>query len=142
MARMGLLIATDDWDKVDVFRKFLTTQSRSVWRTKGKYTPEYLSQIPYPINLYFFHRNIINFRAKCTGIYRGTTENWPLTDSPPEYRFSTTPYTLFIVINEIHEVKETHISNFPKWENPSISFRNGQLGILKVEDVLDAWIIG
>ena len=134
---MALLIATDDWGKIDVFRQFLTTQSRAVWRTKGKYTPEYLSQIPFPINLYFFHRNIVKFRAKCSGIYRDTKENWPLTDSPPEYRSSTTPYTLFIVINEIHKVNETHISDFPRWENPKISYNNGQLGILKVIDIFE-----
>ena len=59
MGKMAILLAADDWMKVDNYQEFLRSHPKTGWRTCGRYTPEYLQGIPYPLRVYFFHRNII-----------------------------------------------------------------------------------
>ena len=135
MRKMAILLATDDWVKMDDLQEFLRNHPRTVWRTCRQYTSECLQEIPYPLNMYFFHRNIIRYRANCIEIARAT--GWPISEVSPEYRSDSTPYTTFIVMDRLEGIKETHISCFPKWDNPEECFRRGQLGLLRVEDIFE-----
>jgi hypothetical protein len=136
MSTMAILLATDDWSKMSIFQAFLAREPQAVWRTQGHYTPEYLADIPYPLNLYFFHKSIVGYRANCTGIFRGAQADWHLSLTPPEFRPDTTPYTTFVVIDRLEKIADTHVSSFPKWDNPEERFQRGQFGLLRVRDIL------
>lgn len=138
MNKMAVLLATDDWDKMRIFQEFLAKHSQAVWRTRGRYTPQYLGQIPYPINLYFFHRNVVRYQATCSGIYHDTAANWPLSDSPPEFRSDKTPFSTFVVLTRLRKIGDVHISNFHKWDNPNEHFQRGLLGLMRVQDLVEA----
>jgi hypothetical protein len=135
--KIALLIETDDWNKMLVFQNFLAENPKTVWRTKLNYSTEFLESFDYPINLYFFHRNTIKYKANCLGIYRGRRADWPLTLSPPEYRAELIDYTNYFVLDRIVRVGDTHISEFPKWDNPNNYYPRGIQGLLWVADILD-----
>ena len=135
MTAMAILLATNDWSKMSIFQAFLAREPQAVWRTQGRYTPEYLAGIPCPLNLYFFHRSIVGYRANCTGIFQRTQADWLLM-TPPEFRPDATPYTTFIVIDRLEKIADTHVSSFPKWDKPEERFERGQFGLLRVKDIL------
>lgn len=133
--KMAFLLATDNWDKMDVYEAFLTKHDHFAWRMGGQYSSEYLSQIQYPINVYFFHENLIKFRAKCKNIVM--EQSWSLKDIPPQYREDNPSYTMYLEFTKLERVPETHISEFPKWGNPKKYFDRGNLGLLRAIDVFE-----
>jgi hypothetical protein len=135
MSTMAILLATDDWSKMSIFQAFLAREPQAVWRTRRQYTPEYLADIRYPLNLYFFHKSIVGYRANCTGIFQRTQADWLLM-TPPEFRPDATPYTTFIVIDRLAKIADTHVRSFPKWDKPEERFERGQFGLLRVKDIL------
>jgi hypothetical protein len=135
MSTMAILLATDDWSKMSVFQAFLAREPQVVWRTQGQYTPEYLAAIPVPLNLYFFHKSIVRYRANCTRISQDPKAEW-LIMTPPEFRPDATPFTNFIVMNRLEKIADTHVSSFPKWDKPAERFERGQIGLLRVKDIL------
>jgi hypothetical protein len=137
MPKMALLLATDEWQKMEVFRTFLSHAPKAIWRSQMKFKPETLAAIPFPINLYFFHESLVGYRANCVDIQRGNPTDYPLSLSPPEYRDDTRPFTTFIFIDRLDPIAETHISVFPKWRNPERRYKQGILGLLRVRDILD-----
>lgn len=160
MAKMALLLSTDDWDKLPVQQRFADDHGLSVWRTRGRYNT-FLEDIPYPVNLYFFHASVICYRARCTRIDRvSRTEtgytltsydnasspttppaglvsarHYRLEDVPDAFRSDPVAYTLFYEIDKLAETPATHISRFPKWQKPGEFYDRGQLGLFKVVDV-------
>jgi hypothetical protein len=134
MSAMAILLATDDWSKMSIYQAFLAGEPQAVWRTRRRYTPGYLADIPYPLNLYFFHKSIVGYRANCTGISQGTRAEWH-SSTPPEFRPDATPFTTFIVINQLEKIADAHVSSFPKWDKPNERFERGQLGLLRVRDI-------
>ena len=136
MPKMALLLATDTWEKMDIFQRFLVNAPKALWRTRGKLTPEYLSQLSYPLGLYFFHRSIIKFRANCTCISRGNSQDWPLSMTPPEFRQDREPYSMFTEISQLERVEDTPIWKFPKWNDPQKSYTRGLQALVKVQDIL------
>ena len=137
MSRMALLTSTDDWDKMTIYQRFLAGNAQAIWRRGGNNSQEYLNRIPYPVNLYFFHRSVVKFRARCIGISRGNPSDWPLTITPPEFRGSRTPYTMAITIDRLEGVRDTHISKFPKWDRPKESYQQGGLPLYSVQDIYE-----
>ncbi len=135
MPKMALLLATDDWRKMEVFENFLAYAPKAVWRSQMTYKPETLAAIPYPIDLYFFHESVVGYRANCVDIQRGTPTDWPLSLCPPGYHDDTRPFTTFIFVDRLEAVAKTHISLFPKWKNPEERYRRGILGLLRVQDI-------
>jgi hypothetical protein len=136
MNKMAILLSTNKWNKMDIFQAFLAKNPRAVWRIRGGYTAEWLAGIPHHLNLYFFHRNIVGYRANCTGISSATQMDWPLSLIPPEFITDVTPYNIFIVIDRLEKIDDIHIKRFPKWEKPEERFQQGQLGLLRVRDIL------
>jgi hypothetical protein len=133
MTKMALLISTDDWSKLTLYQNFLCHNAKAVWRTRGKNKQDKLNQIPLPINLYFFHRNVVKYQARCTGIFR--TDQWPWEEIPSAFHASKIPFTIFIQIDTLSRIDEIPITEFPKWDNPKECFIRGQLGLLKVVDI-------
>lgn len=119
--KMALLLSTDSWKKMDIFRDYLSTQPRAVWRINSKYSDSYRKNIPFPINLYFFHENKIRFRARCVNISR--ENKWSIEVIPPKFRNHTTSYRTFIEIERVEQISEMHIKEFRKWDNPKWIFR-------------------
>src|SRR5690242_2848147 len=115
MPKMALLLATDTWEKMGIFQDFLETHPTAIWRSKQKLTPETLGAIPFPINLYFFHRNVIGYRAHCVDIQRGNPTDWPLSLTPPAFHDDHEPYTMGLFFDKFETVQATHIRLFPKW---------------------------
>ncbi len=118
MPKMALLLATDSWEKMEIFQRLLADTPKAVWRNRSKLTPEYLDRIPFPLNLYFFHRNVIRYRAICTSIARGEARDWPLWMTPPEFRDATDPFSMFVEICRLDQIEDTPIECFPKWDHP------------------------
>lgn len=133
MPTLVLLMATDAWDKVETHRTFLRHHQPTVWRTRGRYTQKWLDQLQFPLNLYFFHRSEVRYRAHVSLISH--TAGWPLVDIPPEYHNDLTPYRLFIVIDSISPINSLPIRAFVKWDNPEQRYNRGQLGLLRVQDI-------
>lgn len=134
MTKLALLMSTDDWNKVEIHRTFLSLHSRTVWRTQSRYSSHWVAQFKFPLRLYFFHRNEIRFSTTVMAIDRD--EHWALDDIPPEFRSDPTPYRLFITMVHIAPIDPIHIWDFPKWVNPLDHFTHGQFGLLRVVDIL------
>ena len=133
--KMALLLSTDDWDKIKVQKEYLKKHPpKTIWRTRQRYTPEYLKQIRYPLTLYFFHRSIVRACAHCIGIASIPAASHRVENVPPEFHDDLTPYSIFIEIDKIDYVSATHISEFRKWDDPEAFFDRGQFGLLKVID--------
>lgn len=132
MLPMALLISTDSWEKVQVYQAFLESHQPAVWRTKGRYTSEYISQIKMPLNLYFYHRNVVRYQAVCQCIHRGT--GWPLEDVPQQFHVDQEPYRLFICLKSLRPIDDLPLHAFKRWDDPETCFERGQLGLLKAVD--------
>lgn len=132
---MALLLATDDWRKMEVFTRHLAVNPKAVWRNRLNYSQDFLDNIHFPINLYFFHKSVIKYRARCIGISRGSSEDFPLKYSPIEYRSDAGKFTNGIFIENLEKVKDIHIREFPKWEDPGTHYQQGQLGLIRVVDI-------
>jgi hypothetical protein len=137
MNNMALLLATDDWNKMDAYQRHLSKHPQAAWRAKRHYTADYLHQIPFPVHLYFFHRNMIRYRARCTDIV--AKSEWPLADVPPKFHSDENQYSLIILIDSLAKIPDQHISSFSRWEDPMQHFERGRLGLLGVIDV--TWTI-
>ena len=135
MPKLALLLSTDDWDKIQLQKKFLESHPTTIWRTRQRYTPEYLKQIRYPLNLYFFHRSNVEACAHCLRIERIPEVRYRVLNVPPEFHDDPTPYSIFIEMDKVVEVTATHIRDFPKWDDPETCFDRGQFGLLKVIDI-------
>ncbi|MBN1168414.1 hypothetical protein JXA63_00835 [Candidatus Woesebacteria bacterium] len=135
--KIALLMSTNDWEKMNIYLKHLSKNQRAAWRNNLKYSKRFLESIGYPINLYFFHRNIVKFRANCVGIFQKKDRMWLDGEIPEEYKSSKTEFTTAVYFDKLKRVKDTHISEFPKWDDPSESFERGQQGLLRVVDLLD-----
>jgi hypothetical protein len=103
MNKMALLLATDAWKKLDAFQRHLSKHPQVVWSAKGTYTTDYLHQIPYPVNLYFFHGNMIGYRARCTDIV--STGEWSLAQTPP--KLSLCWWGIKSTLSGIHQLDES-----------------------------------
>ena len=133
--KMAFLLATDSWTKMDVYQDFLVKKLKVTWRMGGAYTTQYISQIEVPINIYFFHRNVIKYRAVCKSISHKTPA---LSEIPLIYQHrDPPPYTIFLELRKVERIFDKPISSFPKWSNPKECYKRGQLGLLKVVDMLE-----
>ncbi len=136
MKKMALLLATDDWKKMEIYQKFLSENQITVWRIKNPYTKEWVSNIQFPVNLYFYHKSCIRYSASCKGIILGNS--YPLSEVPPEYHNDKKHYVTFLRLNNLKKIREEfHISKFSKWINPNDYFERGNQGIFRVVDLFD-----
>lgn len=136
MEKMALLLATDDWKKMEIYIKFLSKNQIAVWRIKNPYTEKWVSRIQFPINLYFYHKSYIRYISSCKEILIGNS--YPLSEVPPEFHNDKKHYVTFLRLNNLKKIREEfHISKFPKWINQNDCFECGNQGIFRVVDIFD-----
>ena len=123
MNNMALLLSTNDWGKIKIIQDFLTINSQAVWRIGKIYSEEWINDIPFPVNLYFFHKNRIEYKATCISI--SNKDKWGLSLIPPEFRNDTTRYSTFIKINKLQHINTIKIKEFSKWGKPDEHFIQG-----------------
>ncbi|MBU1630381.1 MAG: EVE domain-containing protein, partial [Candidatus Omnitrophica bacterium] len=100
--KMAFLLATDSWKKMDIYEDFISEHDKFVWRMGGVYSTQYLEQIRYPINVYFFHRNIVKFRCKCEEIGEiGHNRERFLEDIPIVFHSDNASYSTFLLFTEL-----------------------------------------
>ncbi len=132
--KMAFLLATNNWAKIETYHAFLKQNKQFVWRMGGGYTADYFSKIQYPINVYFFHSNIIGYRAKC--IETGTGQTWDKRDIPREFQSDNSSYSAWLKFVKLEKTRNIRISEFPKWIDKNTHFKKGNLGLLRVVDFL------
>ena len=133
MKKLALLISTDDWSKMDDYQDFLSQNDKAVWRTRGRHKQSTLNQLPFPLNLYFYHKNVVRYRARCTGIFRAI--KWALEEVPPAFRADKADYSMFIQIDSLSRIDDLPITQFPKWDNPKECFDKGLPVMVRVVDL-------
>jgi len=136
MKKMALLLATDDWKKMEIYQKFLLENQMAVWRIKSPYTEKWVNNIQFPVNLYFYYQSHIGYSSTCRKIIRANS--YPLSEVPPEYHSDKKRYVTFLRLNNLKKIREEiHISKFPKWINPNDYFKRGNQGIFRVVDIFE-----
>jgi len=132
--RMALLLATDSWEKMELFKDFVRSNNKGAWRIKKKYSG-LAKKAEYPINIYFFHRNVIKYRAKCQKMVLNNKPN--IKDVPEPFRDDTTKYGMYFDVSAVERMNDTPIKAFPKWKNPNEYYQVGNEGIRPTIDIFD-----
>jgi hypothetical protein len=128
---MAFLLATDDEKKSQAYEEFLKSHKQVVWRSKKPPT-RFLRSVDFPINIYFFYRSVIRHKAQCIRFIDGHV---PRNLILPQYRSEKTYYKTALVLSSMEAIEGVRIDQFPKWENPQDSFKEGQQGLLRVVDI-------
>lgn len=102
MSKKAIIITTDSWKKLEIYQDFIETNGKFDWRfgTSKKYITRFNGFKD--INIYFTHRGIVCYKARCEKIIVGEYDGSSLV--PDVFRDGETKYVGHIIINRLEKI--------------------------------------